>query len=179
MIWPYPFCSLFYFPLQHPNEQKILYCFLPPEFYASSDKSAILLSILLYFMPTNPECLLHLSPYHPFTPRHAEILFLIANGETYHGVAEKLGISHQTVKSTVFGTATVDEANGEKQPSRSSLGIFGTVELLTGVRPLSMTNCVVRMIGEGILLFGDMPPDHADKIDVYLRDHCPSPVPGR
>lgn len=109
-------------------------------------------------MPTSSECLLHLSPYHPFTPRQKDVLLSIANGFSREATAEALGMSPGTIKHHISGKVKPSEVP-DHQKGTGKFGIFGTMEILCGERPLSMTQCVVRLIHDGVLLFDEKPPD--------------------
>jgi FixJ family two-component response regulator len=79
-----------------------------------------------------------LTSFHPFTPRQAEIVQLLANGASNKEVSKKLGVSKKTINQIISFCASYDS-------------IFDRIENLTGKRP-KIKNWIFPLIDDVLFL---------------------------
>jgi hypothetical protein len=89
---------------------------------------------------------LKLTPINPFTRQQARVLEMRANGLNNKEISERLGLAHSTVKNIISGTLS----DPHPEMDNSQLGIYGKIELLTGVRP-DRQNLILDLIGDVLL----------------------------
>lgn len=96
-----------------------------------------------------------LAPINPFTPIQREVLSLwIIDGLSYKEMARKLHRPQAIIRDIISGNRVYDNSNTDLtsfSSRRSSLGILGIIEIITGKRPTGSIEVLRALWGDVII----------------------------